>query len=402
MPELADIRLKVLLVSRRKETLDALDALLRKYPGIRIERKLVVNGHVDPLHGVTSAPDALVLHLGQTWQAELESLAARPADRRPPLVVVGSTNDTNAMRLAMQAGARDLLPMPLVEADLVAALARIERDHKSVSSGEEGAVTAFINAKGGCGATFLACNVAHVLTAQSEQRVALVDLDLQFGTIPLYFDLFPKRGLLQAIENLEGLDATALEGYLARHGSGLRILGNAADDALPVGTVSAEGVQALLDVAVRSHQHVIVDLPRRIDPVTTRVIDRAQHIVLVVQQSVTVLRDATRLMNCLRRDLAVSADRIVVVVNRYEKDSPISADDIRSTVGCADVSIVPNDYRAVSECVAAGRPLLEHVRTAAITKAVMALETRVGGTAAIARPSLLARTFSSLIKPRSP
>ena len=402
MPELADIRLKVLLVSRRKETLDALDALLRKYPGIRIERKLVVNGHVDPLHGVTSPPDALVLHLGQTWQAELESLAARPADRRPPLVVVGSTNDTNAMRLAMQAGARDLLPVPLVEADLVSALARIERDHKSVSSGEEGAVTAFINAKGGCGATFLACNVAHVLTAQSEQRVALVDLDVQFGTIPLYFDLFPKRGLLQALENLEGLDATALKGYLAHHGSGLGILGNAADDALPVGNISAEGVQSLLNVAVRSHQHVIVDLPRRIDAVTMRVIDRAQHIVLVVQQSVTVLRDATRLMNCLRRDLAISADRIDVVVNRYEKDSPISTEDIRSAIGCADLSIVPNDYRSVSECIAAGRPLFEHARTAAITKAVMALETRLGGTAATARPGLLARTFSSLIKPRSP
>lgn len=401
MPELADIRLKVLLVSRRKDTLDELDVLLRKYPGIRIERKLVVNGHVDPLHGVSSPPDALVLHLGQTWQAELESLAARPADRRPPLIVVGSTNDTNAMRLAMQAGARDLLPMPLVEADLVSALARIERDHKSVQSGQEGTVTAFMNAKGGCGATFLACNVAHVLASRSQQSVALVDLDLQFGTIPLYFDLFPKRGLLQAIENLEGLDETALQGYLARHGSGLGILGNAADDTLPVGNISAEGVHTLLSVAVRSHRHVVVDLPRRIDPVAARVIDRAQHIVLVVQQSVTVLRDATRLMNCLRRDLAVSADRITTVINRYEKDIPISVDDIRSTLGCADITTVPNDYRSVSECIATGRPLLEHARTAAITKAVMALETRLGGSAATARPGLIARTFSSLIKPRS-
>ena len=402
MPELADIRLKVLLVSRRKDTLDSLEAMLRKYPGVRIERKLVVNGHVDPLHGVSSPPDALVLHLGQTWQAELESLAARPADRRPPLIVVGSTNDTNAMRLAMQAGARDLLPMPLVEADLISVLARVERDHRAVQSGQEGVVTAFMNAKGGCGATFLACNVAHLLAMQSRQRVALADLDLQFGTIPLYFDLFPKRGLLQAIANLDGLDETALQGYLARHGSGLSILGNAADDVLPIGNISADAVHALLNVAVRSHQHVIVDLPRRVDPVAARVIDRAQHIVLVVQQSVTVLRDATRLMNCLRRDLAVSADRISIVVNRYEKDAPISADDIRSTLACPDLSIVPNDYRVVSECIATGKPLFEHARGAAVTKAVMALETRLGGTAAEVRPGLLARTFSSLIKPRSP
>src|SRR5579863_7176817 len=205
MSDMTDIRLKVLLVSRRKETLDSLEVLLRKYPGAQIERKLVVNGHVDPLHGVTSAPDALVLHLGETWRAELESLAARPADRRPPLIVVGSTNDTAAMRLAMQAGARDLLPLPLIEADLVAALERIDRDHRAAASGREGSVTAFMNAKGGCGATFLACNVAHALTTLSRKRVALVDLDLQFGAIPLYFDLFPKRGLLQALEHVEGL-----------------------------------------------------------------------------------------------------------------------------------------------------------------------------------------------------
>jgi pilus assembly protein CpaE len=107
-------------------------------------------------------------------------------------------------------------------------------------------------------------------------------------------------------------------------------------------------------------------------------------------------------MNCLRRDLAVSADRISIVVNRYDKDAPISADDIRSTLACPDLSIVPNDYRVVSECIATGRPLFDHARGAAITKAVMALETRLGGTAAEVRPGLLARTFSSLIKPRSP
>lgn len=397
-----DIRLKVLLVSRRKDTLDSLEVILRKCPGVQIDRKLVVNGHVDPLHGVASAPDALVLHLGETWRAELESLAARPADRRPPLIVVGSGNDTAAMRLAMQAGARDLLPLPLVEADLLAALGRIERDQRAAASGRDGAITVFMNAKGGCGATFLACNVAHALTTLSHQRVALIDLDLQFGAIPLYFDLFPKRGVLQALENVEGLDETALQGYLVRHASGLAILGHAAEDALPLGNVSAESLNSLLTVALKGHDHVVVDLPRRIDAIAARVIDRAQHVVLVVQQSLTALRDATRLMNCLRRDLGVSAGRIITVINRYEKDAALSTDDIRNTLSCGEPILVQNDFRSVSECIATGQPLLTRVRSAPVTKAVMALETRLGGSAAQERSSLFARTFSSLIKPRSP
>lgn len=402
MTDITDLRLKVLLVSRRKETLDSLDVLLRKYPGVQIERKLVVNGHVDPLHGVAAPPDALVLHMGETWRAELESLAAMPAGRRPPLIVVGWNNDTAAMRLAMQAGARDVLPLPLVEADLIAALGRIHRDHRAVSGGREGSVTAFINAKGGCGATFLACNVAHALAVEAGNRVALIDLDLQFGTIPLYFDLFPKRGLLQVLENLEGLDETALQGYVIRHSSGLAVLGHAAQDTLPLGTISAERVNELLNVFVRSHDHTLIDLPRRIDPIAVRVLERAEHVVLVVQQAVTVLRDATRLIGCLRRDLGVGADRIAVIVNRYQKDEAISLEDVRTTLGCGEIATIPNDFRSASECISAGQPLLTHARSAAITKAVAALAAKLGGQAPENSRGLLSRAFSNLIRPRSP
>lgn len=396
-----NIEMNVLLVSRRKDALDAFETALRKHPGLRIQRNLVVNGHVDPLHGQETLPDALILHLGETWEAELQSLAARPVDQRPPVIVVGSASGTNVMRLAMQAGARDLLPLPLVEEDLIAALTRIKRDHRATNSGEDASLTAFMNAKGGCGATLLACNVAHTLAALSRRRVALLDFDLQFGAIPLYFDLFPKRGVLQAFENIEGLDEVALDGYMVKHSSGLKILGQAAEDALPIQAVPANQVKQLLTLALRGHDQVVVDLPRRIDPISGSVLERAQQVVLVVQQSVTTLRDATRLINCLRRDLGISRDRIVTVVNRYDKNASITPEDIRNTLGCGELSLVPNDFRTVSQCIDTGAPLLEHARNAAITKAVMALETRLGGNSAAERPGLLARTLSGFTKSRS-
>ena len=396
-----DIRLNVLIVSRRRETLESIEAVLRQHAVLRVERKLVVNGHVDPLHGVEKTPDVVVLHLGETWQAELESLAARPVDQRPALIVVGSTSDTTVMRFAMQAGARDLLPLPLVAEDLVAALVRIERDHAGAGAPREGDLIAFMNAKGGCGATLLACNVAHVLAAVSRKQVALLDLDLQFGAIPLYFDLLPKRGVLEALENSDDLDATALDAYMVKHASGLKILGHAAQETLSTAVTPPQRVKKLLDVAVPSHDHVIVDLPRRIDPVSTLVIERARHVVITVQQSVAVLRDAKRLINYLRHDLGLGKDRIVTVVNRYEKDAEISAADVRNTLGCGELSLVSNDYRTVSQSIDTGAPLLAHARGASITKAVMALETRLGGvSAANDRPSLISRTFSNLIKSR--
>ena len=396
-----DVNLNVLLVSRRKDTLDQLETVLRKQAGLRVERRLTVNGHVDPLHDVAAMPDALILHLGETSHAELESLAARAVDKRPPLIVVGSGTDTNVLRLAMQAGARDLLPLPLVEADLLAALKRIEKDRRADKARGEGSLIAFMNAKGGCGSTLLACNVAHALTAVSHRSVTLIDLDLQFGAIPVYFDVFPKRGMLQALENIEGLDEVSFDGYLVEHSSGLKILGHAADDALPTQSVKAPHVKQLLGLALQSADQVVVDLPRRVDGVAAVVMEYAQHVVLVLQQSVAAVRDATRLMNCLRRDLGVSKDRIVVVVNRYSKDAAITAEDIRSTLACGDLSLVPNDFRAVSECINTGMPLLARARSAAVTRAVLDLHSRLGGTLA-ERPGLLGRTFSGFLKSRAP
>ncbi len=399
--EVIDIRLNVLLLSRRKETLDGLESVLRNCAGLRLQRKLIVNGHVDPLHGVSTLPDAVILHLSDAGYAELQSVAARPADRRPPLIVVCSGNDTNIMRLAMQAGARDLLPLPLVEADLIEALKRIERDHRAGSGRGDGTVIAFMNAKGGCGATLLACNVAHMLSALSRRRVALLDFDVQFGTIPLYFDLFPKRGVLQALENTEGLDEVAFDGYLVSHRSGLKILGHASEDPLSTHAVNASQLEQLLRVAVRGFDHVVVDLPRRVDAVTALVMERAQHIVIVVQQSVATLRDATRLIECLRRELGVSKERVLPVVNRYRKDAGVTEDDIRTTLGCGELALIPSDFRTVSVCLDTGTPLLDYGAGGAITLAIQSLQARLGGVM-VERQGFLARKMAELAKRKSP
>jgi pilus assembly protein CpaE len=393
--------LNILLVSRRKEMLDHLERILHA-DNFAPRRQLNSNGHVDPLYGVDALPDLVVLHLSHLWREELEAIAARPLERRPALIVVGAASDVNVMRLAMQAGARDLLPHPFAEADLLQAIQRtLEERPRKAKVSAPGKISVFMNAKGGCGATLLACNVAHVLAAKSKQRTALLDLDLQFGAAPLYLDLYPKRGIAQALDNLTGLDEVALEGYFARHASGLNVLSHGADEPLAPGAISSAAVNQLLDVTLRNHEQVVVDLPRCVDAVTTTVMQRAHQIVLVLQQSVTGVRDATRLVQWLRADVGVGKDQLCVVVNRYEKDAAVAVDDIQKTLACNTPTLVPNDFKSVSECINSGTALLDYAGNAAITRAVMALETRLGGTSAQTRPGMIARTFSTLLPGRS-
>jgi pilus assembly protein CpaE len=392
--------LNILLVSRRKEVLDRVEQILVA-ADFAPRRQLNSNGHVDPLHRLDTLPDLVVLHLSQLWREELEAIAARPPAQRPALIVVGAGIDMNVVRLAMQAGARDLLPEPLVAADLLGAIRRTQEEQSRPKKPAAGAISVFMNAKGGCGATLLACNVAHVLAAGSKQRTALLDLDLQFGAAPLYLDLYPKRGIAQALNNLTGLDDVALEGYLTKHASGLNVLSHGADEPLVPQAVPASALNQLLDVTLHRHDHVVVDLPRRVDDTTTTVMQRADQIVLVLQQSVTAVRDATRLMQWLRADVGAGKNQVCVVVNRYEKAAPVSVSDIQKTLACDEPLLVPNDFKTVSECINSGTALLDYARNASITRAVMSLETRLGGTSAQTRSGVIARTFSNLLHGRS-
>ena len=394
--------INILLVSRRKEILDHLDRMLR-IAGFAPRHQLNSNGHVDPLHNVEALPDLVILHLSQLWREELEAVAARSPERRPALILVGAASDVNVMRLGMQAGARDLLPHPFDEADLLQAVQRTleERPRTVKAAVAPGKVSVFMNAKGGCGATMLACNVAHVLAVKSKQRTALLDLDLQFGAAPLYLDLYPKRGIAQALDNLAGLDEVALEGYFTKHASGLNVLSHAADEPLTPGALSSTAVSQLLEVTLRNHEHVVVDMPRCVDAVATAVMQRAHQIVLILQQSVTAVRDATRLVQWLRNDVGIGKDQLCIVINRYEKDAVVAVDDIHKTLACTTSTLVPNDFRTVSECINSGTALLDYAGNSAITRAVMTLETRLGGISAQARPSMIARTFSNLLPGRS-
>jgi pilus assembly protein CpaE len=392
--------LNILLVSRRKDVLDHLERMLLA-ADFAARRQLNSNGHVDPLHGVDPLPDLVVLHLSQLWREELEAMAARSIDRRPALIVIGPAGDVNVMRSAMQAGARDLVPEPAAKTDLLQAIQRMQEERRRPAQSTASRISVFMNAKGGCGATLLACNVAHVLAARSKQRTALLDLDVQFGAAPLYLDLYPKRGIEQALENLAGLDEVALEGYFAKHASGLNVLSHATNEPLTVSSISPAAANQLLNVALRSHEHVVVDMPRCVDAMTTAVMQRAHQVVLVLQQSVTAVRDATRMVQWLRSEVGIAKDQLCVVVNRFEKGATVAVDDIRNALGCGEPTLVPNDFRSVSECINSGTALLDYASNAAITRALFTLETRLGGTSAQTRPSMIARTFSNLLPGRT-
>ncbi|MFQ3786868.1 AAA family ATPase [Halomonas sp. A29] len=365
-------RLEIRLVGRARADMDALEALLRSQGDINVIAKLLYNGSVDPLEGVETMPDALVLMVGDNWEAELMALCERPVGERPPLLVVGPKGNVELIRLAMRAGARDYFSPPIDDGEISRFLREIVRNRREEQARPAATLTAVINAKGGSGASLVAANLAHRLAVQGK-ACALVDMDVQFGSLPLYFNLTPDHGLVQALEAADSLDALAMSAYIQRHDSGLGLLASSPEDRTSLAEVPEVRVEQLLHVLGQDHDEVVVDLPRWINGATACVLERADHVLMVMQQSVAHLHDAQRLRDILIHELGLPPSRIAVVVNRVDKRSDISLGAIGDALPRLPLHTLPNDYRHASQSINVGSPLIDLARKAALTRSLEVL-----------------------------
>jgi pilus assembly protein CpaE len=365
--------LKILLAGRSRAELADIERLLRGRPGMGLAMRVITNGHADPLHDVEQLPDALIFVVSGNWRAELESLMARPPSSRPPVLVIGPAGDLELMRTAMRAGARDVLTLPLTMDDVTPVLGQLSRERLAESAAHLAHVTAVVNAKGGSGATVLATNLARVIAGQKGRRTLLVDLDYQFGSLPTYFNLAPRNGLIKALEMVDTLDGVALRGFVQAAGEGLDLLASTGDRLVLPEEFSESRVEALLEILAQEYQELVFDMPRMVDAGTAAVLEHADRILVVTQQTVAHLRDAKRLLAILQQELGIPGDRLIVLVNRFDKKGPVGLADVREALDGVLVLTLPNDYGRAAESINLGTPLVESARGSALARRLVKL-----------------------------
>ncbi|QTF58469.1 AAA family ATPase [Stutzerimonas frequens] len=385
--------LRLLVSSRDAGALTRLKTLAQQLPGLQVSTRLVSNGHTDPLYGLEQMPDLLLLHVSHLWREELAALQQHPLQQRPPLLVCGPQDDRDCMRMAMQASARDFLPEPLVEQELLAAISRIALEARD-GHGSGGKVIAIMNAKGGSGATMLACNLAHSLSAYG-RRTLLLDLDLQFGTVAHCLDVRPSHSHMEVLQRIDELDSVALHGFCSHFSPTLDVLGGRASELCLTQDIQLEQVEALLRLARSSYEWVVVDLPRQIDHLTGITLEQADQVYVVLQQSLSHLKDAVRLVRIMREDLGIRGDRLQLVVNRYDKTAPVSLKDIAEALHCGVPQRLPNDYAVINESQNTGVPLGLHAPRAPLTQGIRQMAQELLGNDT-AEQGLLKRTFGRL------
>lgn len=319
-----------------------------------------------------SQPDILILDATCDSQTELAGLE-RITLRHPGMAVIllCPAQSPEFLIEVMRIGVREVLSPPVTKQALQAAVDRVQ--HRAVlmrPPARKGKVLAFIACKGGSGATFLAANLGYALAAAHGRKVALFDLNLQFGDASLFVsDRTPDNTIADVAKNIQRLDASFLASSMVQVLPDFGVLA-APESPERAAEVRPDHIEALISLAAAHYDFVILDMGRTLDAVSVKALDHADVIFPVLQETLPFIRDAKRLLATFQ-SLGYGKDKIHLIVNRYEKGGDIRLEDVEHTLGMKVFRTVPNSFDAVSASVNQGVPVMKIAGHDPVTKTLV-------------------------------
>jgi len=219
----------------------------------------------------------------------------------------------------------------------------------------EGRVITVFAAKGGCGKTTVATNLAVALAAGGTRSVCLVDLDMSFGDVAIAMQLFPTRSIADAVAMRDKLDEAGVRSLLTPHSPGLDTLlaplepGDA--EKIPTAVVSE-----VLSVLRRSYDFVVVDTPPDFKDWVLAALDLSDVYVLLATLDVPALKNLRLTLDMLDL-LGYPRESWQIVLNRSDSKVGLHLADVEKTLKVPIAAQIPSS-RAVSMSINRGVPLV--------------------------------------------
>ncbi len=266
------------------------------------------------------------------------------------VVIVARTLDPSVMLEAMRSGVTEWVHEPLSAAELDAAIRRVA---KPTGKAPAGKTFAIMGAKGGLGSTTVAVNLATALQQASRQSTLVMDLHLAHGDASVYFGVEPRFSVLDALENIHRLDETYFKGLVTSTKAGPDLL--ASSDRALMGTVDVTRVRHLIEFASTVYRFVVLDCPRS-DGTVVEALDAASTVIVLANQELATLRNATRIAAALRQ--RCGPNRVKLAISRLDPGADISPQDVERVLGGPVKYSFPSDYRTSLGALNRGEPLI--------------------------------------------
>ncbi len=302
-------------------------------------------------------PDALLIEFTSLPEPYDDFVAQiKGTEASPQVVALHSSAEPETILATVRAGADEYLYPPFsasLEKALERLLGRTRKRQQLNSNG--GKVFGFLSAKGGCGATTLACHAAVELTRQTSQEVLLADLDLDAGLVGFLMKSKSHYSILDAMANTHRLDANYWRALVSNGTPRLQVI-RAPGVALQREEVNLEDVRTVLRFVRFQYDWTVVDLGRGLSPLVLNALEEVDETFLVTTLDVPALHQVQQVTRHLL-DSGYGQTRLRLVLNRVPKAPDVMPKELEGLLGIPVYAMLPEDHGSIYEAYAEGHLL---------------------------------------------
>ena len=240
-----------------------------------------------------------------------------------------------------------------------------------------GVVIKFFSTASSVGKTLISCNMASELARQGA-RVVLCDLDLQFGDICNYLHLAPDQTIADAQRCIElqgtGFDVRECLAPYSYEDVAFSVLA-APKELAEAYNMKTETIRSMIESLQRSYDYVILDTTSMFSELNVAMLDLSTIVTFlgVVDFIPTIknMKIGFDMMNLLKYET-----KMRVVLNRSNAKTRIAIQDVEKLMGQQFYHILPNDFRAATQSIQEGVPLVLRQKDIPLTTALRDLVAR--------------------------
>jgi pilus assembly protein CpaE len=321
-------------------------------------------------------PDVMIMDINMP---DMDGITATEAIRKKvpfiQVVILSVQSDANYMRRAMLAGARDFLTKPPLIDELTSAIRRagvMAQEEKAkaaqtfagtgplpnISGGFattlSGKIIVVYSPKGGCGTTTITTNLAIALK-DANNKVALVDSNYMFGDVAVFFNEHGKNSILDLVDRASDLDTDIISDVMIKNkATGIDILA-APNQSQFVDNGIGDSFTKILTFLQGLYDYIIVDTTPYLTEMVQSGLDIADYIILLTIQDIPAIKNTNQFL-ALADASGIGRDRIIFVMNRYDKRIAISPERIGESLKLPFAVAIPLDDRTINYSVNRGVP----------------------------------------------
>jgi pilus assembly protein CpaE len=264
------------------------------------------------------------------------------------------------MEKAMRAGIRTVLELNCHADVLIESIkqafsmekARVQNYSSEIANTQSKLITVF-GAKGGIGKTTIATNIA-VALAHAGKKVVVIDLDLQFGDVNLFFDLEPRDTIAELVQDKQNLDIDTIKSFIKLHSSGVSVLCAPKSPEFSE-IIRGEHIEKIINTIRPFYDFIIIDAPPMFNETTITAIENSDLILFVITLDISSLRNTKISMDIL--ESLQQKEKVNILVNR-NAPSIITIKDAQNILDFPVKYKISNDWKTATVALNKGIPIV--------------------------------------------